>query len=1043
MIQKDALTSEAAEKIIEGDYNVANANSVIGQNEYNGAYVKNYKSIIYRLSVNAAGVKSFINDKNYMNAMIEDSIDSKFKRVKISENGLDYLVYSGEARTKTIPSDDAFVNAVDSSYSKDEVDGLFTAEKAETKYKSNAKLTFKKLEKPYVILYRVKLADSEVKKNTDKDSTVHNTAAFSAWNKKGEEGKYKMPSSKIVAYDSRFLGKDYITEEGGVIRWTINYKPSVMDKKTKEKLDDSKGDIELYDELGEGLSAFVDKDGKTPIFNGIVHILTKVDDKGKVLKTYTDAELKTMLTYKKVNNKDSLTLKIPAAEKNNNFIFSYSTTLAKDKAVGPENVIQLRISTSEKIAEGSRQYKIETGVTLRPQFITGNKVDIVLKKLDEDTKEPLSGVKFKLEKYNTKTNLLSENPVELVTDKDGRIVFQDLTVTKEDEVYAVTEIIPKEGYIKDESEYTFTLGYGQTADGIGLIINKAVKKNGKETAGILQSDSRTIVVTNKKDKKEDGKKSNFSFYKADVKGSSNKEIENAFEVFPGGSEEKGIETLKKYLLPGAVFVLKNVSTGKVIPLEDNNGIYTATENLEKGDYTLEEKTAPEFYKVGTKVLCEFSFTPNYKDTVTNKEYNRIELSKRYNKYQELNNYLYKYLVFFNERTDGIKLFKADWEANKALASNEKIKSSEIKNRLNGAKFNLLNDKKEKIRTIELSEGAMLLEGLSSGTYYLKEVVAPKSYKLSDALYEVEVQGAKKNWKNEVTEPTKITSFKSETGKAMKVDEDGIVIFNEKDEKSNETYDLNLLKADIADNAATTLGAIKTPLDGAKFRLALASDSAVSYSAVTGENASKGSIKFTGLKSGTYVLTEEAAPTGYNPVTTGYAIVVTASAVKSEFEIKNPQAGEIRKLEGTVVVFNKKIPDQPSGGGGNPGPGPSPTPDPSPNPSPNPNPPTPTTDLPRYPENNFPDPNDPGSPDEFVAVDEDGTPQGKYVKSKKPDGTEEYIPVDEDGTPLGVNKAKKKLPKTGGSDTTVYYAGGAILLILAAGVVVFRRKKHNE
>ena len=618
MIQKDALTSEAAEKIIEGNYDVANANSIIEHEKTDGAYAKNYKSIIYRLSVNAAGVKSFINDKNYMNAMIEDSIDSKFKRVKISENGLDYLVYSGEARTKTIPSDDAFVNAVDSSYSKDEVDGLFTAEKAETKYKSNAKLTFKKLEKPYVILYRVKLADSEVKKNTDKDSTVHNTAAFSAWNKKGEEGKYKMPSSKIVAYDSRFLGKDYITEEGGVIRWTINYKPSVMNKETKEKLDDSKGAIELYDELGEGLSAFVDKDGKTPIFNGIAHILTKVDDKGKVLKTYTDAELKTMLTYKKVNNKDSLTLKIPAAEKNNNFIFSYSTTLAKDKAVGPENVIQLRISTSEKIAEGSRQYKIETGVTLRPQFITGNKVDIVLKKLDEDTKEPLSGVKFKLEKYNTKTNLLSENPVELVTDKDGRIVFQDLTVTKEDEVYAVTEIIPKEGYIKDESEYTFTLGYGQTADGIGLIINKAVKKNGKETAGILQSDSRTIVVTNKKDKKEDGKKSNFSFYKADVKGSSNKEIENAFEVFPGGSEEKGIETLKKYLLPGAVFVLKNVSTGKVIPLEDNNGIYTATENLEKGDYTLEEKTAPEFYKVGTKVLCECSFTPNYKDTVTNK-----------------------------------------------------------------------------------------------------------------------------------------------------------------------------------------------------------------------------------------------------------------------------------------------------------------------------------------------------------------------------------------------------------------------------------------
>ena len=65
-----------------------------------------------------------------------------------------------------------------------------------------------------------------------------------------------------------------------------------------------------------------------------------------------------------------------------------------------------------------------------------------------------------------------------------------------------------------------------------------------------------------------------------------------------------------------------------------------------------------------------------------------------------------------------------------------------------------------------------------------------------------------------------------------------------------------------------------------------------------------------------------------------------------------------------------------------------------------------------------------------------------MKSKKPDGTEEYIPVDEDGTPLGVNKAKRNLPKTGGSDTVVYYAGGVLLLLLAAGTVVVRRKKYQ-
>ena len=77
---------------------------------------------------------------------------------------------------------------------------------------------------------------------------------------------------------------------------------------------------------------------------------------------------------------------------------------------------------------------------------------------------------------------------------------------------------------------------------------------------------------------------------------------------------------------------------------------------------------------------------------------------------------------------------------------------------------------------------------------------------------------------------------------------------------------------------------------------------------------------------------------------------------------------------------------------------------------------------------------------MVAVDDDGTPQGKYIKKKKPNGDNEYIKVGDDDTPQGVKPGKNKLPKTGGSDTTVYYIGGAVLLLLAVGAVVIRRKK---
>ena len=110
------------------------------------------------------------------------------------------------------------------------------------------------------------------------------------------------------------------------------------------------------------------------------------------------------------------------------------------------------------------------------------------------------------------------------------------------------------------------------------------------------------------------------------------------------------------------------------------------------------------------------------------------------------------------------------------------------------------------------------------------------------------------------------------------------------------------------------------------------------------------------------------------------------------------------------------------------------------------PPTPpTTDIPEIPLNEFPNPNDPGSPDEFVAIDEDGTPQGRYVKKKKPNGKNEYILV-EDKTPKGVPKAapKKvmKLPQTGGSSPLLYYVGGGVVLLLAAGIVLTRKNRYR-
>ena len=262
----------------------------------------------------------------------------------------------------------------------------------------------------------------------------------------------------------------------------------------------------------------------------------------------------------------------------------------------------------------------------------------------------------------------------------------------------------------------------------------------------------------------------------------------------------------------------------------------------------------------------------------------------------------------------------------------------------------------------------------------------------------------------------------------------------------------------------------TELAGAEFNLKkLASAQSPAGDMGTVISATNSAVKFANLTVGEYELTETKSPVGYESNGVVYKIkVVELENGGLKVLLDGNYEGKAKMNQGVLSVINKKTPDVPNPVNPptpvnptpvvpptpvNPTPVVPPTPD---NPTPlvpvtptpdNPTPvipitptPTPTTPItPTTPSTITPTPNSPKTPD-GVVVDEDKTPQGKVVKTNKPKGKNNQI-VDDDDTPLGGNKAKKNLPKTGGTSTVWYYVAG-IGLVLVGGLVLIRRKKEK-
>ena len=588
MIQKDALTSEAAEKLIAGgesSYTAANANDVV--KDTSGAYAKDYKSVVFRLSVNAENMKKL--DTSKLEAFIKDSIDSKFKIVSLNDKDK-YLVFKGTPRTAFTGKDytkDAYVIAEGSPV---DANDIFTVnENVANGDKLDTTFTLKKLDAPYVILLRAQIRDGEngdEKKIINSKGAVTNAAIVTLHDIRfdGTKGKdYSLSSSKSVDYDTRFLSKEYKVEQGGIIRWAIEYNPSIMDAATKKEIEDAKDDsaadkedITLYDILENGLSVF-SENGK-PILGKGYYSLEMVGKDGNSVQ-YSD-KLTDLLSYNKEGGKEALTLKIPNNERMNKFIFSYSTILDKNTPKDIKNTVQIRVAGEKKSEAEVATYTVSAGVSLDTFVMEGNLTAKIVK-TDAETGRPIKGVVFELTSPNGKVQKTE-------TDVTGVVKFSSLT---EGKGYKLREL-SAEGYEVDKNTYVFNVeqitvpnGKTLTIGGFtveGTPVGEQQLKFGDGVVG--GSDGRTIIATNKRigELKDE---TSFNLIKADY--DVNKDVITKAGVTVNEIKSR-LDGVKFTLTSGSSVVSEGTTSSPA-------GIVTF-EGLASGKYTLKEASAKAGYK---------------------------------------------------------------------------------------------------------------------------------------------------------------------------------------------------------------------------------------------------------------------------------------------------------------------------------------------------------------------------------------------------------------------------------------------------------------
>lgn len=406
-------------------------------------------------------------------------------------------------------------------------------------------------------------------------------------------------------------------------------------------------------------------------------------------------------------------------------------------------VTEIKAPDGYILQDTPKTIEVKAGGNYELTFTNKKQSGLTIKKIDEDTREPLKNAKFKITKSN------GELVKEAETDVNGTITLDGL----ENGTLIVTEIAAPTGYVLQDTPKTIEVKAGQSYEltftnkkAYGLQIRKVVKGTGEALAGAkfkvekvsgervgeyTSNSSGLVNLTGLDDgiyvvteiKAPDGYRIDTNPKNVIVKAGELATVE--FENAKMSSVRiKKIDSVTKDPIPGVRFLIKDSKKNIVGEYTTDSDGYIELENdLEEGKYYAEEIQAADGYIRDTQ---ERTFRVKRGETTeivweNTAQYGQIQITKKSKDYNSING----------------------------------LPAGTL---LQGATFEIYDRAQNVVDTVVSNErGLAISKLLPLGRYTIKETKAPSYYGVSGETFEAEIEFASQIVKLEVLDESVYTN----------------------------------------------------------------------------------------------------------------------------------------------------------------------------------------------------------------------------------------------------------------------------------------------